>query len=487
MSVAASTTSEFDYSRLPIPAAVFEVLGYLIIVVAAALAFLAGWLSINGAVVLTVLLLGSLIILAWIHLGQGRHPVFLFLCTLMFFQGGRLLAYTLGADVGPMNIEMMQIGGPFSIGRSNAGIVLLCLCVSAICAYAPCRWKYLPSPPVNLEPACRYLPYLYLLFFATIPLQLYRNYAYYEWIQAHGGYFSIFQSHAELADSIPLLVRAIPLITFPVFLGIFVFERRCGLAWLIAGFYLASASLILIVGSRMAFFRLLLTLWFVDKVKYRRPTRLFAIAGSVLLLIVLADAVGQFRESPDQTFTYSLAPLHFIAVQGQSLDVTSMAVSYRDYFQPYVGQYLWNDLKNAFVSIDTAHYSRGRELAFDVPVLLNVQLFREGIGTGSSYIGEAYLLGGIAGVALFSFAVGVGLQYLYHLTRGALTLFVVALTLPEVIFMPRGTLLDWASALLRNLISLILLWFGWKAYNLVCNVRRGPLSDHFTVVGVVEQ
>jgi hypothetical protein len=34
-----------------------------------ALALLAGWLSVNGAVVLTVLLLGSLIVLSCIHLG----------------------------------------------------------------------------------------------------------------------------------------------------------------------------------------------------------------------------------------------------------------------------------------------------------------------------------------------------------------------------------------------------------------------------------
>src|SRR6516162_6266380 len=101
------------------PMAAFVVLADRAIVAVAPLAFLTGWLSVNGAVVITVLLLGSLIVLSWIHLGQGRHPVFLFLCTLMFFRGGRLLAYCLGADVDPMNIEMMQIGGPFSIGRSN--------------------------------------------------------------------------------------------------------------------------------------------------------------------------------------------------------------------------------------------------------------------------------------------------------------------------------------------------------------------------------
>jgi hypothetical protein len=76
--------------------AAFEVLAYLSVVAAASLAFLAGWLTVNGAVVLTVLLLGSLIVFSWIHLGQGRHPAFLFLCTLTLFQGGRLAAFCFG-------------------------------------------------------------------------------------------------------------------------------------------------------------------------------------------------------------------------------------------------------------------------------------------------------------------------------------------------------------------------------------------------------
>lgn len=88
MTSAAPTLPVADYRRLPIPAAAFEVLAYLIVVAAATLAFVAGWLPVNGAVVLTVALLASLIALSWVHLGQGRHPAFLFLCTLMLFQGG---------------------------------------------------------------------------------------------------------------------------------------------------------------------------------------------------------------------------------------------------------------------------------------------------------------------------------------------------------------------------------------------------------------
>jgi hypothetical protein len=40
---------------------------------AGSLAFLAGWLTVNGAVVRTVLLLGSLIVVSRIHLGPTQQ------------------------------------------------------------------------------------------------------------------------------------------------------------------------------------------------------------------------------------------------------------------------------------------------------------------------------------------------------------------------------------------------------------------------------
>lgn len=470
MSASAPAYLDVDYSKARVPMAAFEVLACLAVSGAATLAFLAGWLTVNGAVVITVVLLATLIVLSWVHLGQGRHPCFLFLCTLMFFQGGRLLAYCLGGVADPMQVELMR-PEPFNISRTIEGIVLLCIGLSAICIYAPCRWKYQPFPPPRTAEVRRYLPYLYLVFLATMPFQLFRNYRYFQWVQEHGGYLSIFQSHADLAASVPLFVRAIPLVSFPAFVAIFVFEHRKIAAYLTTALYLGSASLILLVGSRMAFFRLILTLWYVARVKSTRRAKFLTVAAFFLALSLVADAVGYLRENPDDVPDYSFAFVRFLAVQGQSMDVTSTVVAYRQYFEPFIWSYLFNDLQNAFVSVDTAHYQRGRELALDLPPFLNPGLFRIGIGTGSSYIGEAYLLGGVAAVAAISLLIGGGLHYLYYLSRGAVTLFLVALTLPEVLFMPRGALLDWVSALFRNAISIALLWMGWKVYALLTSIR----------------
>ncbi len=127
-------------------------------VVAASLAFLAGWLTVNGAVVLTVALLSTLIVLSWVHLRQGRHPCFLFFVHADAFQGGRLIAYCLGAEPDPMRAVLLDSN--FDLSRVEQRITLLCLAISANCVYAPCRCTFRPIPPPELQSVRKWLPFL---------------------------------------------------------------------------------------------------------------------------------------------------------------------------------------------------------------------------------------------------------------------------------------------------------------------------------------
>jgi len=468
MTAAAPALAVPDYKGLPIPAAAFEVLTYLGVVAIAAEAFVFGWLPVNAAAILTLLLLCSLIALSWIHLGQGRHPVFLFLGTLTLFQGGRLAAFCLGGIDHPLQVQLMQ-ESPFSIGRTNEGIVLLCLALSAICLYAPCRWKYQPFPRPSSTNVRQYLPYLYLLFFASLPVQLYKNYMYYQWAQAHGGYMSIYLSHASLAASVPLLVRVIPLISFPTFVLIFVFESRRKLIYLVTMAYFLAASFTLLLGSRGSIFALIVSLWYVARIKTSRRARVVFALVFALALLLLADAIRRNREEVTQEESPLLAT-ELLNLQGISVDVLSTVVAYRPYFAPYAWNYPLSDLKIAFVAVDASHYQRGGGLSYDVSVLLNSRLFNLGGGSGASYIAESYALGGVPAVALIALLIGFGLHVLSTLSRDSLTLVLVAMMLPEIILMPRGGLLDWISFLVRNGISLLILYLGWKFYTLLTSI-----------------
>lgn len=460
-------------SQVAVPTVAFEVLGYLCVVAVGTLCFLFGWLSPNGAGVLAVLLLASLIVLAWNRFDQGRHPCFLFLCTLMFFQGGGLLAYCLGADNDPLQVQIMT-PNPFYISRDEAGIVLLSLALTAICIYAPCRWNYQKLAPPSYAEVRRYLPYLYLVFYCSIPFQAFKNYRYFDYVQQHGGYLAIYLNYAGLASSAPSFVRAVALITLPTFVAIFVFESRKKFLFLTTAVYFVTASFILLMGARLAVFGLILALWYVARMKSTRRSRIIALLVSVLVLTVAADIIEQNREDPDSNGNYEFLPLEFLAAQGASLSVTEVAVQHAEMFRPYVGSYLLYELESALVASDPRGYSQGKSLDYDISVFLNPELFSSGHGVGGSYLGEAYLIGDIGAVVTISLLIGFALHLAHCLSRNALSLFAVALVLPGILIMPRNGLLDWVSLLVRSAILIALLGLSWQVYRLFTSIRHRP-------------
>ena len=453
------------------PTAAFEVLGYLSVVGIGTLCFLLGWLSPNGACVLTVLLLSFLIVLAWKRFDQGRHPCFLFLCTLLFFQGGRLIGFCLGVTPDPFAIELFT-PAPFSISREEAGIVLLAIVLSAICVYAPCRWNYRRIPPPGDQAVRRYLPYLYLVFFFTISAALVKNYLYFRYA-LDNGYLAFFNDYYRLAATVPLPVRLIALLDLPVFIAIFVIEKRKKRLWTITALYFGVAGLYLATGSRGGTLSLALALWYVARIKSSKRTRILVPALLVAILICVAVAVDASRESAAGEPYYILGPSEFIAQQGNSLNVTELAIKYKDLFGSHIGSYLFNDLWGAFVPSDISRYVPGGYLSWDMVVFLNPSIAGKGYGTGGSYLAEMYLLGGLGGVVVLSLLLGYGLNLIYACGSNAWALIVVALILPDVFMMPRGDNLAWSSTLMRNAILFCPLLAGWWLFSLLSSLR-GP-------------
>ncbi|MGA2904133.1 MAG: O-antigen polysaccharide polymerase Wzy [Candidatus Korobacteraceae bacterium] len=453
------------------PAAAFEVLGYLCVVAVATLCFLIGWLTPNAAGVLTVLLLSFLIVLAWKRFDQGRHPCFLFLCTLLLFQGGRLIGFCLGVTPDPFDIELF-IPAPFGISREEAGIVLLAIALSAICVYAPCRWNYRRIQPPSDQAVRRYLPYLYVVFFFTISAALVKNYLYFRYALDHG-YLAFFNDYYRLAATVPLPVRLIALLDLPVFLAIFVIEKRKKRLWTVSALYLGVAGLYLATGSRGYTLTMALVLWYLARIKSSTRTRILVPALLVAILICVAVLVDATRQSAAGEQYYILGPTEFIAQQGNSLNVTELAIKYKGLFRPHIASYLFHDLGEMFVPADISRYVPGGYLSWDMVVFLNPSIARMGFGTGGSYLAEMYLLGGLGGVVVLSLLLGYGLNLMYACGSNAWTLIVVALILPDFLLMPRGDNLAWSSTLMRNAILFCPLLAGWWLFSLLSSLR-GP-------------
>jgi hypothetical protein len=469
-----------EAAQSPKLAAALELLGYLAVTAAATLGFVMGWLTSNAAAVLTLALLLSLILLAWKRFDGGRHPCFFFLCTLSLFQAGRLIAFCAGGVTDIFRITLMT-SYQFDASREVAGKLLLSIALSAICIYAPCRWNYRTLPPPRSAPFAGFLPYLYLLFCLSIPVQLYKNFRYYEYAKEHGGYLILFLDHGGLAASIPMAVRAVSLISLPALVGIFVLEHGKTRLRTIVAVYFTIAAPVLLIGSRGSVFGLILSLWYLAKVKSHQRARLLALGMMGGGLLAGCALIGSGRTENGQSRPF-LGPSMFIADQGASLDVTEIAIAYRARFAPHIFSYLASELSSAFVAGDQSNYVAGKHFADDVAMFLNPAAYRLGFGSGSAYLAEAYVGGGLWGVVLVSGLLGAGLHKMQVHAGHPLGLFAVSMILPDVLWMARGGLLDWLSVSLRVAVSLVLLSIGWCLY---CGLRRigsvlwrsGPL-DH---------
>ena len=460
-----------DYGALRLPPAAFELLFYLAAVAVATLCFLAGWLPVNGAVILTVILLTTLIVMSWINLGHGRHPVFLFLCTLMLFQGGRLIAYCLGDIPTPLEIDLL-VDWPFNLTRNESGVVLLCVALSAVCVYAPCRLMYRPVAPCRVGQLSRYLPYLYLVFFCTVPFLFIKNYLYLRYVQQHGGYMAFFNDYAGLTANVPPVVRAFSIVALPVFTVLFVLETRKKFLWLISILYFAAASLYLFTGSRMDVFSLTLTLWYVARVKSSKPSRILLITIVSVALILASNIIQLIRnDESDEIVNRAPAFVHFVREQGISINVTEVAVKYREHFRPFIAQYIVREMESKFVSNDVTNYHRGQQWSLDIPLFLNAVVFQTGLGTGGAYLAEEYIFGGLVGVVALSLALGFGLRELQVLSRSSLTLSMVAIILPDIIMLPRGGLFVWISTVAKVSLVALPVVAGWYLYTLLCSIN----------------
>lgn len=464
-----ATSSVLPQSVPGTPSVVMEVCAALAVVGVTTLGFLLGAIGTGTVAVVTLLILSALTILSWFHFDQGRHPCFLFLASLLVFQGGRFVSFCLTDLADPYRVDLMTLT-PFSIEPNQAVLVSWLIVLSAICIYGVCRWHDSTVPPPVMKGSRSLLRYLYLLFFATLPIQTYKNYAYFAWVKEHGGYSAIFVNHEALAATVPWFVRAVSLVILPVFVAIFVLESRRKRVWLVTTLYFASASIILLLGSRMAAFTLILGLWYAARMKSRRPVRMLRLAVILGILILVANLIAMARLNANPSAGNLPGPLAFVQQQGASLQVTEVCVVNRNLFAPYWASYLFHELQSAFVAGGAYNYVPGNMFDADVSNLLNAEAYRWGYGVGGSYVGEAYIIGGLLGVILISILIGYGLRLLYRASGSVMGLFIVTMIFPEIILMPRGDLLGWISVLARTMLSLVVLWAGWCIYRLAEDV-----------------
>jgi oligosaccharide repeat unit polymerase len=444
-----------------------EMLAYCTALVIGIMAFLSGAMTLGEAGVFSVILLFSLIALSWVRFDRGRHPCFLFLCVLTLFQAGRLILFSTGMLPDPFRIELFVYPG-FDLSRQTNGLFLLSLCLSAICVYGVCRWKYHFVEVERPAWTSKALPYLYGVFYLAIPWEILQNYLLLRYAAAHEGYLTFYLDRAGLAASVPLLVHLPSLLAPPAFMAIFILEYRKLPLYIATMLYFAGFIVVLLSGSRAATFSMILVLWYIARLKSEKRPRIVSLAFVTLTLIVIGNLIGNLRLINDSSGAESLAISSFISTQGITMNVTQLAIANRGLFEPYAASYLLNEIKEAFIAQDQSSYQRGASLANDITVFLNPIAFGQGFGSGSSFLGEAYVAGGLSGVVAFSLLLGFLLDALYRSCHHPFGMFVAATILPGVLWMARSGFFEWVADFIRTGFFVAALAAGWLVYRMVC-------------------
>lgn len=445
--------------------AALEAVIYLIFIALQVLNVYVHVVPLDWLVRINALFLVSLLLIAWKQFDGGVHIVFLFLGTLLLFQAGELLAFTFGPlfggalqDFNPFQIDLMRAGMPINVNRTTAEMTMLAILISAVCIYMPCRFRYtrLTMPD---SPPPRVMRALYRVYFLTVPFLLYKNLRYFLFIKSHGGYLALYTQGADVIGTVSVAARTLSFFATLAFLALYVFETRRHRVYLLTFTYFLGSILDLLIGLRGKVFTLLLMMWLIHVIKRHKRFQVFRIAATAGVLMLLAMAVDSYRGSDDLADIRlpSNPVFYFIAAQGVSVQTTEAVIGYGSQFVRKPFSYLRHEVTSAIIP-EEAQVKRpnGIFLADDLGYFLNPDTARLGYGTGSSYLAESYLFGGLLGVIVISSLLGYLLSLLHSASNSVAGILVLAYTMPYLIYLPRDMLLSPVAEIVKISISILL-------------------------------
>jgi len=391
--------------------------------------------------------------LSWYRFDRGMHPAFLFLCLLTLFQAGELICFVLGLNKDPFRITLQSFSA-YDVNEPASSISMLMLAVSATLIYCPCRLRYLKKR-YTPGPLARFSGWALLMFFATYPFLIYKEWKYLEYALRYG-YLALYSDNGEHLKDVGLLVRALSQMCVAAFSLYFCWESsKRKLLWVSIPLFAALAA-DLFMGLRGKALLMFVSFLFLYKIKFNQRFSVITIVLLSTVTVFVSGFIGQFRESLTQNGRHAENPLVlFLDSQGVSFQVTELAVENRGQFMPYRWHYLLYPLLNGFRH--QSDFGHGERFSNDLSTYLNAEQFSKGYATGSSYLAEAYIIGGAVGVMCFSLLIGCFLaQQAKWISDWRSPIAVLILI--SVMFIPRAELVDPIAAAIKPIISMVVLF-----------------------------
>ena len=400
----------------------------------------------------------------FIMFGKSWHPIFLFIGTMTLFQGGLIISSIFDNDIDLSYVFLMSAN--IYLKEDTVRLTILSISLSywfaLIGAYLGSIGKIKIK---NLKKVKSYdynfLKQLFLaIFFVAVPFYIYKQFIYFSYFLQYG-YLAFYRS-TEFLEETGFLVRSFSFLVPIAFLGYFFLEKNKKLILLICLVYFIISIPTLLSGFRGSFFTFWLTVFLFYKHKFNNKLSLKTLFILIVIISITGLLISFMRENVNLNTEFILSRnpiLEFFKQQGVSFYVTAMAIEFKHEFGPNILKYLmWEPISAIF---STALSVPGRSFATDLMIKINYDGYLMGYGTGSSYIEEAYLLGGPTAVCLTSFFIGYFLSKLYkNFEYTNIYIKILIFTVIQyVFFLPRDLLLMPLAQAIKVSFYLLLLYF----------------------------
>ncbi|HEX5635572.1 MAG TPA: O-antigen polysaccharide polymerase Wzy, partial [Gammaproteobacteria bacterium] len=301
-----------------------------------------GWGNVQTASLLLVI--GSLTItgINWhVHRG-GRSPSFIFLILGCIFLCGRAFPVLFGGDT---QLARIPFGEEFDIGADTVMIYVTLVLASFFFVHLG---SLLPRPIKVTLNTSQHDARIYLLIFGLLlPFYLYKNYYYFSYIMASGGYLAIYLG-TEHIEGIGLPIRLGALLCLAAFTLYFFHETDRKKSRLALIFFLVVFSSELLVGLRGKFFVVMVMLFLFYKLRFGGKFSIRGLLALSIMVFILAIAVEVLRQG-GSSIEGSIF-MGFLLQQGVTAGVNLVVLENLQHFASYAGSYFFHQFAAPFYS-----------------------------------------------------------------------------------------------------------------------------------------
>lgn len=369
----------------------------------------------------------------------GRNPSFIFLALGCIFLGGRAFPVLFGGDSQIARIEFENV---FDINADTVIAFVPLVLASFFFVHIGSLLPRVPRPKLRVSTVDARI---YLgIFIALLPVYLYKNVYYFNYMMAHGGYLAIYQGTEHL-EGIGTLVRLGALLCLAAFTLYFFHEADQKKSRRALIFFVVVFASELLVGLRGKFFVVSLVFFLFYKLRFGGKFSARGLLTLLVTVIIISAVVAVLREQMGAGSLLYLLVM-FLTQQGVTAGVNLVVMENLPHFLPNAGSYFWHQFAAPFYT--QLEVPEGWFLANDISMLIMPNAYLLGFGTASSYLAELLLLGGWVGVSVGSLAIGWLLSTLRRFNQGvigALMFWVVC----GIVYYPRTMLHDPVHNLMR--------------------------------------